>query len=69
VKPAKRESSDVVVRPPPSVDGSGPSSSAAATQAGSGLVGCDYTDARASAQQVFQFLSYLKNRVDDQEGK
>jgi hypothetical protein len=42
-----------------------PSSLAVAAQAGSGQVACDYNDARASAQRVFQFLDRM---VDDPEG-
>jgi hypothetical protein len=59
-KPTERESLVVAVRPPLSV---------AATQAASGLVACDYTYARASAQQVFKLLDCLKNRFNDLEGK
>jgi hypothetical protein len=47
--PAEREPSIVVMLPPPDVAASGPLSSAAAAQVGSGLVACDYTDARTSA--------------------
>jgi hypothetical protein len=48
---------------------SGPASLAGATKAPSGLVACDYSEARASAHQVLQFLDRMKNGVDDREGE
>jgi hypothetical protein len=53
---------------PPSVAASRPSSLVVATKAASGLVACDYANARASAHRVLQFLDRMKNAVNDREG-
>jgi hypothetical protein len=64
-KPTEWEPSTTVVLPPPSAGAAEPSFSTATTQAGSGLVACDYADARAFAQRMLRFLARMKNVVDD----
>jgi hypothetical protein len=49
-KPADRKSPSAIMLPPPVVAASDPSSLAAATPVGAGLVAYDYANARASAQ-------------------
>jgi hypothetical protein len=56
------------VLPPPVAASPEPSSLAAAAQARAVLVACDFTDARASAQRVLQFLDHMNIVVDDWEG-
>jgi hypothetical protein len=67
-KPDDREPSAVVVMPPPSTAATEPSSSIDATKVASGLVACDYVDARASVERVLWFLDRMKNVIDDREG-
>jgi hypothetical protein len=45
-----------------------PSPSAIATKVTSGLVSCDYAEARASAHQLLPFLNRIKSAIDDREG-
>jgi hypothetical protein len=56
VKPVKtmvQEPPASALIPPSSIVASGPSSSADAAKAPTGLVACDYAEARASAHRVF----------------
>jgi hypothetical protein len=45
-----------------------PSPSMTVVKGGTGLVACDYADARAYPQQMLQYLDHMKNAVDDREG-
>jgi hypothetical protein len=46
-----------------------PSSLVGAAKTLTGLMACDYAEARASVHSEFQFLDRMKNVVDDREGK
>jgi hypothetical protein len=50
------------------VDSSDPSPSVTTIQRGAGLVSYDFSNAKASAHWVLQYLGSLKNTMDDWEG-
>jgi hypothetical protein len=46
-----------------------PSALAAATEAPSGLVACEYAEVRTSAHRVLQFFNKIKTVADDGDGE